>query len=154
MTPIEILQGDGIFINSSWDEVSENDVVKAMESYALQQSESAVREYRERLKAAIKSRNILQEEYKNELSSKESENHHNSQIIIELRKRCEDLEADREILKVNNIDLAKDCQDMRAALKEYHDWHLRAIEAKMFSPAFGAPIIATAKKLLSDEREG
>lgn len=48
-TPIEILQGDRLFLDSSWEEVSEDDVVKAMESYALQQSESAVREYRETL---------------------------------------------------------------------------------------------------------
>lgn len=53
-TPIEILQGDRLFLDSSWEEVSEDDVVKAMESYALQQSESAVREYREALTAVIR----------------------------------------------------------------------------------------------------
>lgn len=48
--------------------------------------------------------------------------------------------------------LRKRCEDLEAALKEYHDWHLRGIEAKFFSPAFGAPIRAIVKKLLSDER--
>lgn len=115
----------------------------------------ALRKENEELKDAIKSRNILQEEYKNELSSQEAENHHKSQLITELRKRCEDLEAELndktlEVQVANtSIDLlSSQNTGMREALDEVLNY------AVATGHGINDELEFRCRKLLSDEREG
>lgn len=90
------------------------------------------------------------EEYETELASLRAENERlkdqiketeltNNRDFTNLRRMC----ADKE------IELRKRCEDLEAALKEYYEWHCRCVDLQMFSPASGSPIRSKVKKLLS-----
>lgn len=75
--------------------------------------------------------------------------------IESLRKQLEEAirqrdEAGAESLEIGDKYREKvaELNELRELLKEYHDWHIRCIEGKQFSPVLAAPIRVKARKLL------